>query len=200
MVEDVGERLPRRPRPGCRRRCGPRLSMRMSSGASKRSEKPRSASSNCIEETPMSSTTPSSVRRPSRRAISSRSPKRPSTSRSRPRAARPGPRPPAIARGIAIDADHLARRAPAARGNSRRRRRCRRDRGRPRATASASSFAASSTGMCRAGPPAARWSLAATPTHSRAPRAIRAPISARNRRARALASSRCAAKRFGSQI
>ncbi len=38
----------------------PALSMRMSSGASWRSEKPRAASSICIDETPMSSATPSS--------------------------------------------------------------------------------------------------------------------------------------------
>ena len=54
--------------------------MRMSSGPSLRNEKPRSAWSICIDDTPMSSTTPSSASKPCACAISSRSPKRPGTS------------------------------------------------------------------------------------------------------------------------
>ena len=42
---------------------GPSPPMRMSSGPSRRNEKPRSASSSCIEETPRSSTTPSTASR-----------------------------------------------------------------------------------------------------------------------------------------
>ena len=40
---------------------GPSDSMRMSSGPSRRNEKPRSAVSSCIEETPRSSATPSTA-------------------------------------------------------------------------------------------------------------------------------------------
>ena len=46
---------------------GPCRPMRISSGPSSRNEKPRAASSSCIDETPRSNTTPSTVRR--RRAI-----------------------------------------------------------------------------------------------------------------------------------
>ena len=58
--------------------------MRMSRGPSRRKEKPRSASSSCMEETPTSSTTPSTGAKPAAAACASRSEKRPSTSFSRP--------------------------------------------------------------------------------------------------------------------
>ena len=47
---------------------GPSWPIRMSSGPSSRNEKPRSAWSSCIEETPTSITTPSTASRPMRRA------------------------------------------------------------------------------------------------------------------------------------
>ncbi len=57
----------------------PDCDMRMSSGPSRRNEKPRAASSICIEETPMSITTPSTAAMPCSSTSRSMSPKRPST-------------------------------------------------------------------------------------------------------------------------
>ena len=48
---------------------GPSLPMRMSSGPSRRNEKPRSAWSSCMEDTPRSNTTPSTLSQPAARAI-----------------------------------------------------------------------------------------------------------------------------------
>ena len=61
----------------------PLLDMRMSSGPEARKEKPRSARSNCIDETPRSSATPSTSSTPSADNRSAMSPKRPSIRRSR---------------------------------------------------------------------------------------------------------------------
>ncbi len=55
---------------------GPSPPMRMSSGPSSRNEKPRSASSSCIEDTPRSSTTPSTAAWPNFSATRSSSEKR----------------------------------------------------------------------------------------------------------------------------
>jgi hypothetical protein len=62
-VDEVGER---------RFALSPVRAMRMSSGPSKRKENPRSAWSSCMEETPMSSTTPSTMSWPRSRAAASR--------------------------------------------------------------------------------------------------------------------------------
>ena len=92
-----------------RRRTAP---IRMSSGPSRRNEKPRPASSSCIDETPRSNTTPSTVSWPRPRATSSRLEKRSSTSVRRPAAALTRSAPECNRLLIAIDADH-----PAVRGS-----------------------------------------------------------------------------------
>ena len=76
---------------------GPSPPMRMSSGPSSRNEKPRSASSSCIEDTPRSSTTPSTAAWPNFSATRSSAEKRSSTSVSRPLADCTRPAPPATA-------------------------------------------------------------------------------------------------------
>ena len=85
---------------------GPVADMRMSSGPSAWKEKPRAGSSSCIEETPMSSTTPSAGAKPASPAMRSSSPKRPSTSVSRPVALLDERGPAAIAVRVAVDAEH----------------------------------------------------------------------------------------------
>ena len=74
---------------------GPSPPMRMSSGPSSRNEKPRSASSSCIEDTPRSSTTPSTgvvAEFLARRDRARRSAPRPASAGRRPPATRPAPR------------------------------------------------------------------------------------------------------------
>ena len=72
---------------------GPSRPMRMSSGPSSRNEKPRGASSSCIEDTPRSSTTPSTAAWPNFSATRSSAEKRSSIKVSRPLAdcTRPAP-------------------------------------------------------------------------------------------------------------
>src|SRR5262245_22316644 len=71
--------------------------MRMSSGPSRRKEKPRSPSSSCIEETPRSNTMPSTASRPTPRTTDARLENLSSTSTSRPAAASTRSAPLAIA-------------------------------------------------------------------------------------------------------
>ena len=107
--------------------------MRMSSGPSSRNEKPRSASSSCIEDTPRSSTTPSTAAWPNFSATRSSAEKRSSTSVSRPPAASHQTGAIRHRALVAVDADDLGvRRRRGSRGCSRRRRRCRRCRCRRR--------------------------------------------------------------------
>lgn len=99
---------------------GPVCPIRMSSGPSRRKEKPRPAWSSCIEDTPTSITTPSIASTPCAAQISARSEKRPSTSISRPAERSTSPAPPAIAvrsRSMAMSRPrHLQDRAAIAAG------------------------------------------------------------------------------------
>ena len=84
---------------------GPSWPIRMSSGPSRRNEKPRSASSSCIEDTPTSITTPSTAATPCAAQISARLENRSSTSVSRPSDRSTRSNPPAMADAVAVDAD-----------------------------------------------------------------------------------------------
>ena len=88
---------------------GPSPPMRMSSGPSPRKEKPRSASSSCMEETPRSSATPSAASTPlaaQERRPSRRSGLRPGSAGRR--SCRQAARRSAMAPGIAVEPDHAA--------------------------------------------------------------------------------------------
>ena len=86
---------------------GPSCPMRMSSGPSSRNEKPRSAWSSCIDETPRSNTTPSTAASP---AIDCKLANRSSTNSSRPCACATRSAPAGDRALIAIDADHACAR------------------------------------------------------------------------------------------
>ena len=126
LIERVGQlRLGQRVAPG-RPRSGRSRSMRMSSGPSARKLKPRAGSSIWNEDTPRSSTTPSSACTPRAASSASMSPKPPCSRCSRPgkRAARAAPR--AIASGSRSIAQRCRPPPPGSPRCSRRRRTCRR--------------------------------------------------------------------------
>ena len=129
---------------------GPARSMRMSSGPSCRNEKPRAAVSSCIEETPMSSTTPSSGDRARLRGDAVELAEAP-LPQLQPAAIVAARRRRRQRLGVAVDRRSPApRRRRAAPRRSRRRRRCRRARS-PATGATARRIGASSTGTCGTG-------------------------------------------------
>ena len=112
---------------------GPSWPIRMSSGPPSRNEKPRSAWSSCIEETPTSITTPSTAAMPCAAQTSARLEKRSSTRVSRPSDCVDQIEAAGNRRPVAVDADDPgSRRCRGSRGCSRRRRRSRRHRCRRR--------------------------------------------------------------------